>query len=618
MQTRSGFFLFLSTLLLFVSSPAQADWVNFSGAENAPNIAEIYIEDDHVKVILEVYIGDLEVFEELIPEDMFQEPIPGRPSAKERLRIFSEKTFQFKTDDGKNLPARLEIVEPRLRKERPSPFAGMINPYTRQPIPGPPEDKRVLYAELVYPFKTKPEQLTIVPPLGVRGMAAATIGFTTYHKEAPINDFKYLSEPSTLQLDWDDPWYSHYDKKALKRWQKGGVMSFLYIEPFEVRHEVLARVKDLEAWIDLDLRGDEFIEEDEVEPLKKRVGEYLLNKNTVLIDGKSLRPILDRTAFIKYSMTGSQFLIQPERLPLNTAMLGVIITFITEGIPQEVTVNWELFSDRIQKVPTNAVDPAGPFPSYVTPDDNIFKWTNFLKTYKIPTVEGVAAADSLVNFNVPVGSLFCVALLLPVAWQIRNRKRNGGSTSLHYGLGVLLIAGSLILFPYLKVSVSKPSSIAPKLQKEEASVILHSLLKNVYRAFDFREEEDVYDKLAISASGDLLADIYLQNRKSFEVKRAGGAQAKVKEVEILDVSVEDAAGRSFAMGLKSRWTAMGTVGHWGHIHTRQNEYDAVLTVEPVDGFWKITGLELLEEKRIDPMAKPKASVDSSQESEDRR
>ena len=615
MQAKSGFFLFFSILILVVSSPAQADWVNLSGAENAPNIAEIYIEDDHVKVILEAYIGDLEIFEELIPEDMFQESIPGRPSAEERLRIFSDKTFQFKTDDGKNIPARLEIVEPRLRKERPSPFAGMINPYTRQRIPGPPEDKRVLYAELTYPFKTKPEQLTIVPPLDNRGMTAASIGFVTYHKGAPINNFKYLSEPSTLRLDWEDPWYSEYDKKALKRWQRGGVMSFLYIEPFEVRHEVLARVKDLEAWIDLDLCGDEFIEEEENEVLKKQVGEFLLKHNQVRIDGMPLRPILDRTAFVKYSMTGSQFLIQPERLPLNTAMLGVIITYLTDGIPQEVTVDWELFSDRIKKVPTNAVDPAGPFPSYVTPDDNIFKWTNFLKTYEIPTVEGVDVADSLVSFNVPFASLFCVALLLPVAWQIRNRRRNGGSTGLHYGLGVLLIAGSLILFPYLKVPVSKPSSFAPKLEKQEASLILHSLLKNVYRAFDFREEEDVYDKLALSASGDLLADIYLQNRKSFEVKRAGGAQAKVKEVEILDVSVEDVAGRPFAMGLKSRWTAMGTVGHWGHIHTRQNEYDAVLTVEPVDGFWRITGLELLEEKRIDPMAVKQESGDRSQETE---
>jgi hypothetical protein len=149
---------------------------------------------------------------------------------------------------------------------------------------------------------------------------------------------------------------------------------------------------------------------------------------------------------------------------------------------------------------------------------------------------------------------------------------------------------------------------------DEAKVILHSLLKNVYRAFDFREEEDVYDKLAISASGDLLSDIYLQNRKSFEVQRAGGAQARVKEVEVQDVKVESVQDRPSAVALKSKWTAMGTVGHWGHIHSRKNEYEAIVTVEPVDGSWKIIGLELLEEKRIDPYAQKQVSVVSGQQS----
>jgi hypothetical protein len=36
---------------------------------------------------------------------------------------------------------------------------------------------------------------------------------------------------------------------------------------------------------------------------------------------------------------------------------------------------------------------------------------------------------------------------------------------------------------------------------------------------------------------------------------------------------------------------------------RQNQYTANITAEPVEGAWRITGLELLEEKRIDPYAR---------------
>ena len=268
------FFLIISALLCccIVRNPAYADWISLSGAENAPNIAEIHINDDHVKVDLEIFVNDMVTFDQLIPDEFFKGSDIKRPSLAERMRRFSNEGLQIIADQGQKLQASLKLVEPRLRKERPSLFAGKINPYTRQLIPGPPEDKRVLYAELVYPFLKKPKSLTIIPPLDEKGLSQVPISFVTYHQGVPIHDFKYLSESSTVTLDWDDPWYSRFDKKALKRWQTGGVMSFIYIEPYEVRHEVLARVKDLAAWIDLDLRGNEFIEADENKELKKRVG----------------------------------------------------------------------------------------------------------------------------------------------------------------------------------------------------------------------------------------------------------------------------------------------------------------------------------------------------------
>jgi len=596
-------FLYLLFLLFYTS--ARADWVNLTGAQSALNIVEIHVNDDHVRLVLEIYLRDLNKFIDLLPDDFLKKRGIEPPPIPERMRRFSEDGFQFFTDDKKRLYAELKLIEPRMRKDRPNPFAGMINPYTRRRVPGPPDDKRVFYAELVYPFESKPGALTIVPPLGKGGMPAVSIGFIAYHRGVPVVDYRYLSEPAKLNLDWDDPWYSRFESKVLKRWQQSGLRTFLYVEPYEVRHETLVRVKDLEAWMDLGLRGDEFIEVDEVNPLKQRAGEFLLKHSMVSINGKQLHPILDRTSFVKYTMTRTYFLEQPERMPLNTAMLGVIITYLTAGIPQEVTVDWDLFSDRIQKVPTSAVDPAGPFPSYVTPDDNVLIWKNFLKTYKIPTVAEVTVDDSLTKMGVPIGSVLSLVMLVPVVFQMRRRRQLTKPLRLHIGLIGLLIAGCALLFPYFHVSVTRPSVMVPRLGDKEAVVVLNSLLKNIYRSFDFREEEDVYDRLATSVSGDLLADIFLQNRKSLVVTQAGGARARVKEVEIEDVTVKHLDDRPLALLFHSKWTAMGTVGHWGHIHMRKNRYEANIIVEPMEEVWKITGLELLEEKRIDPYVKPK-------------
>ena len=52
---------------------------------------------------------------------------------------------------------------------------------------------------------------------------------------------------------------------------------------------------------------------------------------------------------------------------------------------------------------------------------------------------------------------------------------------------------------------------------------------------------------------------------------------------------------------------MGTVGHWGHVHVRKNKYDATITVEPVNGAWKIIGMELFDETRVDPSPQPQQS-----------
>ena len=595
-------------LLLLPFPHGKADWINLTGAETAPNIAEITVYDDRVEVALEIYVGDLKTFEALIPDDWLKDTQADRPPLTERLAQFSEVGLRFSMDTDETLRAELRLAEPRLRKDRYSPFAGMTNPYTSRKVPEAPADKRVLYAELVYPFgEARPETLTMTPPLDGEGRPLATIGFIVYHKSVPVIDFRYLGAPSTLTLD-PDPWYSKFDNPNLKRHHKDALMSFLYVEPYEVRHEVLTRVKDLAEWMDLGLRGDRHIELDELEPLKQRIGEFLLERNPVTVDGEALKPILDRTNYVKVGLTGIRILEVPERLEVASAIVGVIISYITDGMPQEVAVDWELFTDQVQRVPATATDPAGPLPTYLTPDDRVHTWTNYLKSYRLPTVQQLDVADSLGQLRIPLVSLLCLAGFLGSIGWLFLRARNGKPRRLPLVVGATLLAAGAAAYPFAQVSVGRPAVMAGELDDERAAALLQTLLKNVYRAFDFREEEDVYDKLALSVSGDLLTDIYLQNRRSMAIQQAGGAQAKIKEVVVEEANAErtDADGLTYA--LHGTWTALGTVGHWGHVHMRKNRYEAVVTVAARDGVWKIVGLDLRDEQRIDQTGQPAVSV----------
>jgi hypothetical protein len=151
----------------------------------------------------------------------------------------------IRPDGGTPLSVERVKVDRRLRVDRASPLAGTTAPYSGRALPTPPEDPRVLYVELFYPFAAgRPEMLQIAPPVDEAGSTQVTIGVVVFHRAVPVIDFRYLSAPATLHLDWNDPWYSRFDNPNLPRHHKYPRMAFLYAEPYEIRHEALVRVRD--------------------------------------------------------------------------------------------------------------------------------------------------------------------------------------------------------------------------------------------------------------------------------------------------------------------------------------------------------------------------------------
>jgi hypothetical protein len=161
----------------------------------------------------------------------------------------------------------------------------------------------------------------------------------------------------------------------------------------------------------------------------------------------------------------------------------------------------------------------------------------------------------------------------------------------------VLAAAAVAVWPFARVTVANPLAGPARVSDDDARTVVNGLLRNVYRAFDYREESHIYDVLERSVDGDLLTDIYLETQRALVLQNQGGARAKVKEIEIADAEMSPLADE---VGFVSRctWNVSGAIGHWGHIHVRKNQYQAELTVKPVEGVWKITGLELLSEQRL--------------------
>jgi hypothetical protein len=129
------------------------------------------------------------------------------------------------------------------------------------------------------------------------------------------------------------------------------------------------------------------------------------------------------------------------------------------------------------------------------------------------------------------------------------------------------------------------------------AALAETLLRNIYRGFDYRSESDIYDALAQSVAGDLLTDLYLKIKQGLTVQEQGGAVARIKEVK---VTKSEAAADKAEGGFAERvtWQVAGTIEHWGHIHTRVNEYTADLGITPQGGAWKIVSMKVVRQSHV--------------------
>jgi hypothetical protein len=232
--------ILLALLLLPLEAPADA--IVRSMAMFANTIAEYYVEDGQVRLELEIGEGDIASFRNLLPDQIYRQLGYGDEPLVERLRLFSQRDMAVLAD-GEVLKGAIRQIGPGTRPLR--------DEVTGEELPTAEEDQvLVIRATLLYPFDEQPQKLTLMAP-GQTGQG--NIGFVLYHLGVAVNDFRYLSSGFTVNLDWEDPWYSRFNARALMRQYSSPMTGFIYVEPFEVRKEIIIRPKDLQQWVDLGL-----------------------------------------------------------------------------------------------------------------------------------------------------------------------------------------------------------------------------------------------------------------------------------------------------------------------------------------------------------------------------
>jgi hypothetical protein len=565
-----------SLMLLAHASPLWADAIIRSQAMFADTIAEYYVEDDHVRLELEIGQTDVGSFRNLLPDALYAQLEYGDTPLAERLNTFTSRDMAVLNG---NLPLQGEVAKlgPGTRPLRDN--------ITGEVLPTPEDEATlVIRATIIFPFRERPDALTLVAP---RETGQANIGFILYHNGVAVNDYRYLVSGFTVNLDWQDAWYSQFPQRGLRRQYFSPMTGFIYVEPYEVRKEIILRPSDVQRYVDLGLKGKSSIPADRHDDIKQKVVEFLSGHFPVTIDGVPVEGTIDRVNFLKRSLRSS-VVVDNQDLDVGSATIGVIYYFPTDGLPQTVEMEWDIFTDKMQMVPAATVDQAGPLPTMLDPEFNVLRWENFLRFPELPTLTDIEQPPTLLQRSVGWARWVAAAagawLLTLLLLRLRKQRRVAPGTAVAC-LATFAIA--VVLFSQYRQTT---------LNEERLQQLVGDLLHNVYRAFDYRGEEVIYDVLENSVSGELLTNIYLETQESLELANQGGARVKVKSTTVDDAALVKRDGNRLT--IETNWTVSGSVGHWGHVHQRTNGYRANLVISDIDGVWKLTGLDVLEEQRL--------------------
>ena len=329
--------------------------------------------------------------------------------------------------------------------------------------------------------------------------------------------------------------------------------------------------------------------------LKQRIGEFLKSRFRLEVDGQTKQPQFDRAHFLERTLRKTGVVFPDQDLDVTAATLGVIFVLPIDRLPESAKLHWDLFDERIQKIPAVATDEAGGLPWSLTTDDPVLEWKNFLTNPKIPAMVEVSAPPTRPTLHLPIYSLVSMFFGAVTAWLLLRVTSKSRGSKLTAALFTLLatLTFAIVLWPK-QTTMAMPLTKQRTISAQEAGAVTESLLHNLYRSFDRRNEGLIYDRLGTCVSGDLLRNMYLQINQSIEDERQGGAKIKIDEVNVVSQAVTfDQNSPRFRSHVQ--WQVVGTIGHWGHLHRRARQMEADFLIDPADGHWKIAAMDVQDE-----------------------
>ncbi|XZE18378.1 hypothetical protein SH449x_003670 [Pirellulaceae bacterium SH449] len=489
--------------------------------------AIVEVREDELIVDLEIMLEDLVLYQSLVADGEMRYSAEQLQAAAIKHRDFLLEYFSI-----------LDVNGRRLKEDSASENTEQIpeNGVHQSEL----MSKVVLYRVRYELKETKPQYLTFLQNFGGKNSALpAIMDLSLWHRDRMEHATQLaFGKPQSFKFDWERvyenkrPSFAELRKKRKEQFEESlgissytGLYSFLYINRFEVRHELLIPLLTLEQWVKIPRENPDFLEVDEQSNAKELIEKFFASSSQATIDGQSVKGTLTRLNFFSLDIADFALNADPRRVSAHQARVGIIWTYPSKQTPKEISLKWQAYSE---------------FAPYLN-------------------------SIVLVGNDAPVRHMFH-SLEPEFEWK--------GD----------LVGASNASVP---VTVSNPS-------ESERKQIVESILTNVYRSFDFREDEDVYAALESAVTGPLLREVYLRVKRSLIMAEQGGTLAHAERVQVTELKQ---SGRKNA-DMEVSWQVTSVSEHWGHIHKQTTSFRAKLSLSQENGLWKLSAFQLLDEKKI--------------------
>jgi hypothetical protein len=586
-------------------SPATAGVPRLRSNQHPISITEasMFVTKTTARTRLQMFAEDLVLFQGLEPDSADRISADDLRRGLEDHKAFLLEKFVVRDAAGERLTGRVTDLKPF---EIPA-----------DGIPSTEMMKHSAVYEIEHSFASPPEFLTIQQDIADENFIIPSEMSLHVHQSGTALNFAERLLPgasTTVRFDWEAPlsedasdsewelWFEKQREKTLGITSYSSVYSFVYLEPAEIRHELLIPLATLGTMIQLRHQDPSFVDVSEQDVIRKDVEKWLSGQNPVLINGRAVAPRFSRIDF--YSLDLSDFAAQaePRRVSMASGRVGVIMSYQPEdGIVRDASLTWNQFYSSMTKIP--AVVIAGPerverfeFSRFNKPAENTLTWACPEALLPQPVQPVLVQLPAPPVLKVPFAGVILLVAACCEFWLLRARPYGRISAGLFAALGLVLM-----VIPAAATEIAHPWR-KPELPAGTAADVARTLHRGMYRALDFGTEDRVFDVLATSVDGPLLEQLYVQLMDSLRVREQGGAAARIRAV---DYELAELQPRSTAAGeapwpgfsCNVQWLVAGTVEHWGHVHERQNLFNGRLTVEPRNGEWKITRMDILGQEQ---------------------